>query len=217
MTRLLQFAWAAMFLLLFASMASADKNGWAPLFDGKTLDGWVQHNGTATYRVEDGTIVGKTSQGSPNSFLCTNKDYRDFELKFEVKVDDQLNSGVQIRSVSKKEIKNGRVHGPQVEIAVNGTAGYLYGEGLGTGWLSKDLSDPRARAAFKRGQWNQYHVKAVGKSIKTRVNGVSVADLVDEKSGMRSGFIGLQVHGIKRGTGPYEVRWRNIQIKDLSK
>ena len=202
---------------LLALPAFAGEDGWCSLFDGKTLDGWVQHNGTATYQVEEGTVLGKTSEGSPNSFLCTKKDYSDFELKFEVKVDDRLNSGVQIRSVSKKEIKKGRVHGPQVEIATNGTAGFVYGEGLGTGWLSEDRSDPKAQAAFKKGQWNAYVVKAVGKSIKTWVNDVPVADLVDEKSGMMKGFIGLQVHGIKRGTGPYEVRWRNIQIKDLSK
>ena len=49
------------------------------LFNGQNLDGWEQHNGTATYRVEDGAVVGKTSEGSPNSFLCTQKDYGDFE------------------------------------------------------------------------------------------------------------------------------------------
>ncbi len=202
---------------LATSAAFAQAADWTPLFDGKTLGGWQQQNGTATYSVENGTVLGKTAEGSPNSFLCTKKDYSDFELKFEVKVDDALNSGVQIRSVSKPEIKNGRVHGPQVEIATNGTAGFIYGEALGTGWLSEDLSDPKAQAAFKKGQWNAYRVLAVGKSMKTWVNGVPVADLVDEKSGMASGFIGLQVHGIKGGSGPYEVRWRNIQIKDLSK
>lgn len=202
---------------LAASAAFAQAADWTPLFDGKTLDGWQQQNGTATYSVEEGTVLGKTSEGSPNSFLCTKKDYGDFELKFEVKVDDALNSGVQIRSVSKPEINNGRVHGPQVEIATNGTAGFIYGEALGTGWLSEDLTNPKAQAAFKKGEWNAYRVLAVGKSIKTWVNGVPVADLVDEKSGMATGFIGLQVHGIQGGTGPYEVRWRNIQIKDLSK
>ncbi len=202
---------------LLAVPAFAGEAGWVSLFDGRTLDGWEQKNGTATYRVENGTVVGKTNAGSPNSFLCTKKDYSDFELTFEVKVADQLNSGVQIRSVSNKEFKKGRVHGPQVEIAVNGTAGFIYGEALGTGWLSEDRSDPKAQAAFKKGQWNAYRVKAVGKSIKTWVNGVPVADLVDEKSGMASGFIGLQVHAVKRGTGPYEAAWRNIKIKDLSK
>ncbi|MBC8872383.1 MAG: DUF1080 domain-containing protein [Planctomycetes bacterium] len=196
---------------------AAEKEGFVCLFDGKTLEGWVQHNGTATYCVEDGTVFGKTTEGSPNSFLCTEKDYSDFELLFEVKVDDQLNSGVQIRSESKPEFNNGRVHGPQVEIAVNGTAGYVYGEALKTGWLSEDRSDPKAAAAFKKGEWNKYRVLAVGKSIKTWVNDVPVADLVDEKSNMGCGFIGLQVHGIGKGTGPYEVRWRNISIKDMSK
>ena len=217
MRNLMRSVSAVAVLSLLAASAWAGQDGCVALFDGKTLDGWVQHNGTATYGVEDGCVVGKTSQGSPNSFLCTEKDYSDFELCFEVKVDDALNSGVQIRSVSSDQIKKGRVHGPQVEIATNGTAGFIYGEALGTGWLSQDRSDPKAQAAFHNGEWNQYRVLAVGKSIKTWVNGVPVADLVDEKSNMPCGFIGLQVHGIKKGTGPYEVRWRNIKIKDLSK
>jgi len=210
-------------LLMLAAPATAekkdkqsDKKGWVSLFGGENLDGWTQRNGTATYRVEGDAIVGTTSEGSPNSFLCTDKQYSDFELKFEVKVDDQLNSGVQIRSQTKGDDPMGRVHGPQVEIATNGTAGFIYGEALGTGWLSKDRSDKKAQAAFKKGEWNKYHVIADGKSIKTWVNGVPVADLVDDVSGMPKGYICLQVHGIKKGTGPYEVRWRNLQLKDLS-
>ncbi len=186
------------------------------LFNGKNLDGWQQYNGTAKYRVEEGCVVGTTNEGSPNSFLCTKKEYSDFELQFEVKVDNQLNSGVQIRSKTRGMKPSGRVHGPQVEIATNGTAGFVYGEALGTGWLSPDRSDAKAKAAFKKGQWNKYRVLAVGNSIKTWVNGVPVADLVDKKSKMPKGFIGLQVHGIRKGAGPYEVRWRNIFLKDLA-
>ena len=189
---------------------------WKMLFNGENLDGWVQRNGTATYRVEDGVIVGRTSEGSPNSFLATEKEYDDFVLTFEVKVDDELNSGVQIRSASKDDFNNGRVHGPQVEIATNGTAGFIYGEALGTHWLSEDRDDPTKQAAFKKGEWNKYRVRAVGDSIKTWVNGVPVADLKDNKSGMSSGFIALQVHGIGEGTGPYEVRWRNIRLRELN-
>lgn len=204
-------------LVLMAHGGVAREGDWVSLFDGKTLDGWQQRNGTATYRVEDGAVIGKTAEGSPNSFLCTKKDYGDFELELEVKVDDRLNSGIQIRSQSTKQFKNGRVHGPQVEIATNGSAGFIYGEALGTGWLSEDRSDPKATAAFKKGQWNKFRIRAVGKSIKTWINGVPVADLVDEKSHMPSGFIGLQVHAIKKGTGPYEVRWRNIRLRQLDK
>ena len=202
--------------LLMAVALLAQDEGWTSLFDGKSLDGWAQKNGTATYRVEDGCVVGRTSEGSPNSFLCTTKDYADFELKFEVKVDDALNSGVQIRSKSLPDVDKGRVHGPQVEIATNGTAGFIYAEGLKFGWLSEDRSDPKAQAAFKKGEWNAYRVLAKGKSIQTWVNGVPVANLTDEKTGHATGFIGLQVHGIKKGAGPYEVRWRNISIREKS-
>ena len=109
------------------------------------------------------------------------------------------------------------MHGPQVEIATNGTAGFIYGEALGTGWLSDKAKVAKKTKAFKNGKWNKYRVLAKGKSIKTWVNGVVVADLVDERSKMYSGFIGLQVHGIKRGSGPFQVRWRKIMLRELSK
>lgn len=191
--------------------------GWVPLFDGKSLEGWEQKNGTATYRVEDGCIVGKTAEGSPNSFLCTKKHYSDFELVFEVKVDDPLNSGVQIRSRSTPEYQNGRVHGPQVEIAAGGHSGRVYAEGLKFGWLSPEITDPRAKEAFKRGEWNRYRVLCEGRRIRTWINDVPITDFQEDRTGMDSGFIGLQVHGIKKGTGPYEVRWRNLFIRELKK
>ena len=103
-------------LFLSATLAMADDEGFVSLFDGKTLDGWTQRNGKATYRVEDGAIVGRTAKNSPNSFLCSDKAYCDFELLFDVQVDPGLNSGVQIRSRSSKDYNNERVHGPQVEI-----------------------------------------------------------------------------------------------------
>jgi 3-keto-disaccharide hydrolase len=204
--------------LLFAANASAaDKDGWVSLFDGKSLKGWKQRNGTAKYRAEKGAIVGKTNEGSPNSFLCTLKNYGDFELTFEVKVANELNSGVQIRSASTKSFNNYRVHGPQVEISTDGKAGFIYGEALGTGWISDEAKVNKLTKAFKNGQWNKYRVLAKGKSIKTWINGVPIADTIDNKSKMKSGFIGLQVHGIAKGTGPYEVRWRNIKLRELSK
>ena len=85
--------------LLASSVHGADGE-WVSMFDGESLDGWTQINGTAKYEVQEGVIVGTTVEGSPNSFLCTAKPYSDFELEFEVKVDSRLNSGVQIRSNS---------------------------------------------------------------------------------------------------------------------
>jgi hypothetical protein len=202
--------------ILWAIVAAAcvQDEGWVSLFDGKSLDSFEVKGGTATYVVEGDCILGKTTEGSPNSFLCTKKSYADFELKFEVKVDDKLNSGVQIRSANRPD---GVVYGPQVEISTDGNAGFVYGEGLKTGWLSENRTDEKARAAFKNGEWNRYRVLAEGKSIKTWINDVPVADLVEEKTGMTAGFIGLQVHGIKKGTGPYEVRWKHLSIRELKK
>jgi hypothetical protein len=205
-----------------------EKGGFKSIFNGKNLDGWTQKNGTASYRIEKGAIVGKTMEGSPNSFLCTDKLYGDFELQFEVKlINDELNSGVQIRSQTKelndkektRGDKFGRVNGPQVEIEATkekgAESGYVYGEAIG-GWMTpKEKLIPHKN--FKNGKWNKYRILAKGPVIKTWVNGNQVSDLKDEEKykSHSKGFIGLQVHSIKKGTGPYEVAWRNIKIKEL--
>ncbi len=179
----------------FEKMPNPNENQWTELFNGQDLSGWTQKNGTAMYRVEDGAIVGKTSPGSPNSFLCTEQTFADFELAFEVMVDSGLNSGVQIRSLSKPDYQNGRVHGPQVEIEQSpGESGYLYSEATGRNWISpnQDIKD-----AYQNKGWNQYLVRAAGDRIQTWVNGRKIEDLRDDQSS-RQGFIGLQVHGIAR-------------------
>ena len=93
-----------LFSFLFTGLlAKHHKGEMTPIFDGKTLNGWNQLNGTATYRVDKGAIIGKTKEGSPNSFLCSDNLYGDFELHFQVKlINDELNSGVQIRSQTKE-------------------------------------------------------------------------------------------------------------------
>ncbi|HCS54498.1 DUF1080 domain-containing protein [Rubinisphaera sp.] len=217
--RMMTLAFAAVALISAPVMAGE----WVSLFNGKNLDGWIQKNGTATYSVEDGTIVGVTSDGSPNSFLCSKKDYGNFELEFEVKVHNSLNSGVQIRSQTKETDKKdtfGRVNGPQVEIEASGNngaeAGYIYGEATGRGWLTpQDQLVPHKK--MKDGEWNKFRVVANGPHIQTWINGEMVADLTDEAiyETHPKGFIGLQVHGIKKGDGPFDVAWRNIRIKTI--
>jgi hypothetical protein len=201
---------------LICSTASA-KDELASIFDGKTLKGWTQRNGTATYKVVDNTIVGTTKKGSPNSFLCSDKLYDNFELVFEVKVHNNLNSGVQIRSQTKGGPK-GRVNGPQVEIEASGSkgaeSGYIYGEAAG-GWMTPtDKRKPHKH--FKDGEWNKYRILAEGARIQTWINGTQISDLVDEAK-LKShpkGFIGLQVHGVGN-RGPFDVAWRNIKIREI--
>lgn len=206
--------------VLFCFHINAEEGEWVQLFDGKTLTGWTQHNGKAEYKVEDNAIVGNTVFPSPNSFLCTKKVYDNFELLFEVKVDSGLNSGIQIRSKLKQG--SGRVYGPQVEIEMSpGQSGWIYGEGTGLKWLSPEpkSKDPKIKknSFIKNDEWNSYRIIADGNNIQTWINGNKVADLTHKEiyKSHPEGFIGLQVHSIKKGKGPFSVRWRNIRIKEL--
>jgi hypothetical protein len=207
--------------LSLVSPLPAEDGVWIDLFDGTTLTGWIQKNGTATYRVEEGTIVGRTNEGSPNSFLSTIKDYGNFELTFEVKVDNALNSGVQIRSQTTDGSNAGRVNGPQVEIEAGGEngaeAGYVYGESTGRGWLTPE-AELVPHKHFKDGEWNAYRVLANGPRIQTWINDHPIADLTDDAifATHPRGFISLQVHGVAAGSGPYEVAWRNIRIRPMT-
>ena len=205
--------WVVASLVAFvcAGAASAANADWEPLFDGKTLSGWVQKNGKAQYTVEDGAIVGTTVLNSANSFLCTEKMYTDFILELEFLVDPGLNSGVQIRSQSYKSYNNYRVHGYQVEIdpSTRAWSGGIYDEGR-RGWLFDLKNKPEAQAAFKQGQWNHYRIEAIGNRIRTWVNGVAAADLTDDMTA--KGFIGLQVHSAKEAG--QKIKFRNLRIQD---
>jgi Domain of Unknown Function (DUF1080) len=200
-------------LLATAATLSAADKPFVPLFDGKTLNGWEVCNGKATYVVDKGTIVGTTAEGSPNSFLCTKKEYGDFVLEFETKTDPLLNSGVQIRSHRKPD--TGRVYGYQVEIAneESGASGGIYDEAR-RAWLHNIDKDPAASKAFKDNQWNRYKVEAIGDTMRVWINGVPCANLVDSMD--LTGFIALQVHSYK-GDKPTQVSWRNIRIQDLGR
>lgn len=216
--------WGFAVMIVGATTVAAGE--WVSMFNGRSLEGWTQKNGTATYSVEDGAIVGRTAEGSPNSFLCSVEEYGDFELEFEVKVDNGLNSGVQIRSQTKNEAgtntvyNTGRVNGPQVEIEAGGEngaeAGYVYGEATGRGWLTP-MERLKPHQHFKDGEWNHYRIVAEGPRIQTFINGQPIEDLTDEEiyETHPKGFIGLQVHGIGKNSGPFKVAWRNLRIREL--
>jgi hypothetical protein len=226
----LRFGVVALAAVICVSAAwGADEEGFKPLFDGKTLDGWVQHGGKAKYRVEDGAIVGSSVPNTSNSFLCSQKQYGDFILEVEFKVDPALNSGVQIRSEvfdepkeievegKKSKIPADRVHGYQVEIdpSDRSYSGAIYDEGRRGRFLADLKDNEAARKAFKQNEWNKFRIECRGDSIKTWINDVPAVDLKDDVTA--KGHICLQVHGVGDKVEPLEVSWRNIQIKELGK
>jgi len=196
-----------------AALPAAAQDGWRPLFNGKTLEGWTTCNGTAPFTIEDGAIVGRAVVGSPNSFLCTKDTFGDFILEYEVKVESEMNAGVQVRSISDPAIKNGRVHGLQIEIdpSDRGWTGGVYDEAR-RGWLHTLAEQPAAQKALRKGDWNRFRVEAIGTSVRTWVNGVECANILDDLT--PRGIIALQVHSIgndQSKTGQ-SIRYRNIRI-----
>ena len=151
------------------------------LFDGN-LDGFTQRGGTATFELQDGELIGTSVLDAKSSFLCTTRDYDDFMLEYEFKADAPLNSGVQIRSHSRPDFKNGQVHGYQIEIDAGGKFwnAAIFEEATGRGWLDELDDNEPARPAFRPNEWNTVRVECRDDSIKTWLNGVPAADLTDE-------------------------------------
>lgn len=203
-------------LCIFATFGTscAQNDGWVDLFNGKDLTGWKQLNGEAKYEVVDGVIVGTMVMNTPNSFLCTEKNYSDFIFEVDLMVEENMNSGIQFRSESKPEYNNGRVHGYQCEVDPSARAwsGGIYDEAR-RGWLYTLEQNPEAKTALKMGEWNRYRIECIGNSIKTWLNGVPCAHVIDDMT--PTGLIALQVHGIgnnKEKEGQ-QIKWKNVRIK----
>ncbi len=203
-----------LFLVALVTQVYAQGNEqWENLFNGKDFTGWKQLNGKAKYEIQNGEIVGTTVAGEPNSFMVTAKDYGDFILELEYKVPQGMNSGIQFRSLSKADYKEGRVHGYQFEVDPSDRAwtGGIYDEAR-RDWLYTLEYNPAAKSAFKKEEWNKIRLECIGTSLRTWVNGVATAHVVDDVT--LSGFIALQVHSIGKDEVPgKQIRWRNIRIQ----
>lgn len=207
------FSFSILCLFTFSGLM-AQNDGWVDLFNGKDLTGWKQLNGEAKYEVVNGVIVGTTVMNTPNSFICTEKNYSDFIFEVDLLVEPDMNSGIQFRSESKADFNNGRVHGYQCEVDPSDRAwsGGIYDEAR-RGWLYTLELNPEAKSALKMGEWNRYRIECIGSSIKTWLNGVACSHVIDDMT--PTGFIALQVHGIgtaKEKEGQ-QIKWKNVRIK----
>ena len=208
-----------LFLLSFFnnfSAAAQTSTGWQNLFNGKDLTGWKRLAGTAEFSVEDGVIVGRTVAGSPNTFLVTEKEYGDFILEADVWLEDEEgNAGLQTRSHFNAAANNGqgRVYGRQCEVdpTFRRWSGGIYDEGRRE-WLYPMQLNEAAQNAYKNGVYNHYTVECIGNEMKTWVNGIATAYVVDTID--TKGFLGLQVHAIKDSShAGKKVCYKNIRIK----
>ncbi|HEV3260906.1 MAG TPA: DUF1080 domain-containing protein [Gemmataceae bacterium] len=176
-------------------------------FNGKNLDGWEGLN--EYWTVKDGAIVGTAEELKFNTFLCSKKKYKDFELKFQVRLKGgKGNSGVQVRSKISDE-KHFAVSGPQADIGQE-FWGSLWGEDFG-GMMKQSDADAVSKVLKKDG-FNDYSVKCVGKHCTIKINGLTTVDEDFDKM-PEEGIIAWQLHG---NMGPMEVTFKRIEFKELN-
>ncbi len=179
--------------------------GYKKLFNGKDLTGWTPH-GTEKWYVEDGNLICESGPDKQYGYLSTDKDYKNFILTLQFKLEANGNSGVFIRS----GIEGTKISGWQVEVAPpNKSSGGIY-ESYGRGWLIKP--DAEGEKALKPNGRNKMRIEMIGDEITTFLNGKQMVNLKDEKIGQGKGFIALQIHD----GGGIKVRWKKIRIKELA-
>jgi hypothetical protein len=193
--------------------ASARSEGAASdvFFNGKNLDGWDAL--TEYWTVKDGAIVGSTYPAGLkfNTFLCSKKKYRDFELSFQVKLTGKGwtgNSGVQIRS-EVFDTKHLAVKGPQCDMGQR-YWGSLYGEHFGG--MMKAAPADLVKKVLKPDDFNDYAITCRGKHVTIKLNGETMTDGDFDKM-PDEGIIAWQVHG----GPPMEVIFKNIKFTELNK
>jgi hypothetical protein len=195
-----------------ASLAQEPKQP-ARLHDGVSFAGW-EGDTNNTWRIENGAFVGGTLQKTVprNEFLATRRGYTNFVLRLKVKLvgtEGFVNGGVQIRSQRINNPPN-EMRGYQADVG-EGWWGSLYDESRRDKVLAK--ADPAIIGKIlKKGDWNDYEIRAEGKRVQLLINGTKTVDYTEPEDAIPLfGLIGLQVHG----GGKTEAHYQDITIEAL--
>jgi hypothetical protein len=189
------------------ALSAAHAGDGASFFNGKDLDGW-EGLLDQFWSVKDGAIIGSTAPKGTNfnTFLCSKKKFKDFELQFDVKLTKSGNSGVQIRSKI-ADPKKFSVSGPQCDMG-GPYWGSLYGELFGG--MMKAADAKLVKEVLKVEEFNDYYIKVVGKHVTIKLNGKTTVD--DDFPKMPDeGIIAWQIHA----GGSMEVVFKNIRFKEI--
>ena len=202
----------ALFIILSLLTTASVKaeEGFTPIFDGKTLEGWEGNE--AMFRVQDGAIVaGTLDKRIPrNEFLCTTKSYKDFELRMKVKaIGEGVNAGIQFRT--RRIPDHHEVIGYQADVG-GGWWGKLYDESRRRKILAAPDASVKEAELVRAGDWNDYVIRCEGPRIQLWLNGVQTVDFTEPDDKIeRDGIIAVQIHG-----GPPSEAWyKDIRIKTL--
>jgi hypothetical protein len=185
-----------------------------PIFDGKTLNGWVTHgghyDGDAVWTVEDGAITGRQGPKGEGGLIYTERPYTEFDLELDVKMDEPFDSGIFVRMAPL-----GRGAQVTLDNVEGGEVGAIYSDAF----LAHNAT---AKAKYKHGDWNHFRVLCSGADIHVEawMNGERISDytLPPNTPGFApTGLIGLQVHGNRDDPPQNKVQFKNIRLRALSK
>ena len=191
--------------LLIITTTAALAADFKPLFDGKTLKGWTPAPG-GKWEVKDGAIVGTSPKSERrHGILLTDKQYSDFVVKAKFRVHSG-DSGFYFRAERVKSAVS--VNGFQVEVDTSQETGGLYETG-GRAWVHRPTAAVIKKRKYKKGEWTDLELSAIGGHIVVKINGVISTELKNDKS-RRKGHIGLQLHGGQK----MHVEFKDILIME---
>ncbi|WP_026475246.1 3-keto-disaccharide hydrolase [Alkaliflexus imshenetskii] len=195
-------------LLIFnVSVSAQHKREWSSLFNGRNLSGWNHLNGELLPQVQRGELIFPASTKSSTGKLLTNNEFSNFILELELMVVENANGVISFQT--QPDANQG--YKLIINNAANNWNGSVYCE-AGRGWLYTGELNPMAATAYKPGQWNHLRIERIGNNIRTWINNVPVAHVIDDNH--VAGFIALQVDNddaTEQNSG--EVRFKNIRIK----
>ena len=200
---------AIIFAVACASAQEPSDPGWAPLFNGKDLTGWIKI-GNEKWEVEEGGILHGQGITNEYGYLATEKTYRDFHVSLRFKCEADGNSGVYLRTKFKPGTADVS-EGYQVEIdrVLNHHTGGLYGDGRG--WIVWPA--PENETVIRPYDWNDMLIQVEANRTIVRLNGVTVVDFTNPSPKSTEGHIALQLHS--GGLG--DMRFKDIYLRDLTK
>ena len=204
--------------------------GWELLFDGKTLDGWRDYNGTgltAPWVVEDGTLAAQGKGADEHGYIVTDKQYENFELVFDWKISQGGNSGVLYHVVERPQYAVPYVTGPEFQVIDNiGFPGKLEEWQMAGADYAMHVADPAKTQLKPVGQWNQSKIVFDNGHVEHWLNGEKIVEFeawtddwfkrknsgkwenAPEYGLAHKGVFSLQDHGDRSW-------YRNIKVREL--